>query len=97
MASQLDLPAAYGGAGLQSLKSVADGEEFLGSFAIISASLTVLCRNANLQVYTRIAKTLKALDNMGGSQSCPTTQGIIEVYERSAAMRDSLSRRRSPW
>ncbi len=37
-ASQLDLSAAYGGAGLQSMESSAD-EEFLSSFAAISASL----------------------------------------------------------
>ena len=53
LASQVDLLAAYGGAGLQSLESSAD-EEFLGSFAAISASLLALCKNADLQVYTRI-------------------------------------------
>ena len=72
LASQLDLPAAYGGAGLQSMESLAN-EEFLFSFATISTSLIAFCRNADLQVYTRIAETLEALDNMEGNQSCPTT------------------------
>ena len=42
LASQLDLPAAYGGVGLQSLESFSD-EAFLGSFAAISASLINFC------------------------------------------------------
>jgi hypothetical protein len=94
IASQLDLPAAYGGIGLQSLESSAD-EEFLGSFVVISASLKAFFRNADLQVYTTIAETLKALDNMVGTQSCPTTQGIMEVYERSADLRVFLSEEES--
>jgi hypothetical protein len=63
LAPQMDLPAA----GLQSQESSVD-EEFLGSFASISASLIAFCKNTDLQVYTRIAETLEALDNMGGSQ-----------------------------
>ena len=89
LAFRLDLLVAYEGAGLQSLESSAD-EDFLGSFASFSAWLIAFCRNADLQVYTRIAETSEALDNVGKSQSCTTTQGIMEVNERSAAMRDSL-------
>ncbi len=74
LASQLDVPAASEGAGLHTLESSAD-EEFLGFFAAISAALIAFCRNADLQVYTRIARIVEALDNIRGSQSCPTTQG----------------------
>jgi hypothetical protein len=59
------------------------------------ASLIAFCKNANLQVYTRIAETLEALNNMWGSKSCPTTHGIMEAYERSAVLRDSLSEEES--
>ncbi len=41
---QVDLPASYGGAGLQSLELASD-EEFLGSFAGIAAALITFCRN----------------------------------------------------
>ena len=90
LAAQLDLPAAYGRAGLQSMESSAD-EELLGSFATIYASLIAFCKNADLLVYMRIAETLKALDDMRGSQSYPATKGIMEVYEKSATLRVPLS------
>ena len=79
---------------MQSFESSAD-EEFVGSFAVISASLIPFSRNANLHVYTRIAETLEALDDMEGSQSCPTTKGIMEVYERSANLWVPLSAEKS--
>jgi hypothetical protein len=44
LSALLDLPASYGGAGLQSLALVAD-EEFMGSFAGIAAALITFCRN----------------------------------------------------
>ena len=43
----LDLPASYGGAGLQSLALAAD-EEFMGSFAGIVAALITFWRNTEL-------------------------------------------------
>ncbi len=43
----LDLPASYGGAGLQSL-DLAPNEEFMGSFAGIAAALISFCRNTEL-------------------------------------------------
>jgi hypothetical protein len=62
----------------------------MGSFAAIFASLINFCRHANLPVFTRIAETLEALDDIGGSQSCTTAMGIMEVYERSANLRVPL-------
>ncbi len=53
----LDLPASFGGAGLESLEHSAD-EEFLGSFAGIAASLISFCRKAEIHAYIRIAETL---------------------------------------
>ncbi len=90
LAAQLDLPAAYGGAGLQSLESFVD-EEFLGSFAAITTSLIAFCKNVELLVYTRIAQTLEALEETEGSQSCTTTKGIVEVYDTYAIRRVPLS------
>ena len=43
----LDLPASYGGAGLQSL-TLASDEEFMGSFAGIVAALISFCKNTEL-------------------------------------------------
>ena len=54
----LDLPASYGGAGLQSLEADAD-EELLGSFAEIAAALISFCKNTELPVYIRIAEARK--------------------------------------
>jgi hypothetical protein len=51
----LDLPASYGGAGLQSLE-LATYEEFMGSFAGIDAALITFCRNTELPAYIRIAE-----------------------------------------
>jgi len=49
-----DLPLAFGGIGLQSMERSTD-EEFLGSFAGISASLISFCRSTGLPVYFAIA------------------------------------------
>jgi len=54
----LDLPASYGGAGLQSHALAAD-EEFMGSFAGIAASLITFCKNTGLSAYIRIANALE--------------------------------------
>ena len=54
----LDLPASYGGAGLQSLEASAD-DEFLGSFAGIATTLISFCRNTELDVNIRIAEALE--------------------------------------
>ncbi len=67
----LDLPPSYGGTGLQSVERSAD-EEFLGSFAGISAKLIAFCRKTELSVYISIAE---ALDYMGDAA------GILEISE----------------
>ena len=54
----LDLPASYGGAGLQSLVASAD-EEFLGSFAGIATALISFCRKTELPFYIMFAKALE--------------------------------------
>ena len=64
----LDLPASYGGAGLQSLEDSAD-EEFMGSFAEIVASLISFCKNMELRVKIRIAEALKLLDDPEGARA----------------------------
>ena len=58
----LDLPASCGGAELQSLEASA-GEEYLGSFAGIAATLVSFCSNTELPVYIKIAE---ALEREGG-------------------------------
>ncbi len=60
LAGLLDLPPSYGGIGLQSLERSAD-EEFLGSFAGISASLIAFCRKTELPVYIAIAEALESM------------------------------------
>ena len=56
----LDLPASYGGAGLQSMDLAAD-EEFMGSFAGIAAAFISLCKNTELSPYIRIAEALEGI------------------------------------
>ena len=60
LATWLDLPPSYGGMGLNSLTRSAD-EDFLGSFAVIAASLISFCRKTELEVYIRIAEALEDL------------------------------------
>ncbi len=75
----LDLPASYGGAGLQSLVSAAD-EEFLGSFAGIATALTSLCKSTELPVYIRIAEALKGTEGGVVDTGCATVKGVKEAY-----------------
>ena len=86
----LDLPAFYGGAGLQSQVASAD-EEFLGSFAGIAASLISFCRNTELPVYIKIAEALESTDNPDAGTGCATTNGVKEAYERMGELREPLS------
>ncbi len=58
----LDLPASYGGAGLQSLALAAD-EEFSGSFAGIASALICFCKNTDLLAYIRIAEALEGTES----------------------------------
>jgi hypothetical protein len=85
----LDLPPSYGGIGLQSLERAAD-EEFLGSFASISASLISFCRRTALPVYMEIAVAIESMgdtremleslgDSQGSDEPLPTVQTIKDV------------------
>ena len=74
----LDMLASYGGARLQSLEDSAD-EEFLGSFAEISASLIFFCRKMEQHAYIRIAEALESLDDPEGGSCCPTLDGVNEA------------------
>ena len=51
LADRLDLPPAFGGAGVHSLVNFLD-EKFMGSFA---SALVSFCRDTNLQFYIKIA------------------------------------------
>ena len=82
----LDLPPSYGGIGLQSLERAAD-EEFMGSFASISAALISFCRRTGLPVYISIAE---AIERMGDTAEMlevqdidpsPMVHTILEVSE----------------
>ena len=77
-------PPSYGGIGVQSLERSAD-EEFLGSFARISASLILLCRSTELPVYIAIAEALEGMDNaselLSGGEDAPPTSSILQVKE----------------
>ena len=86
----LDLPAPYGGAGLQSLEASTD-EEFLGSFAGIIASLISLCKKTELPVYIRIAEALETLEDPDARPRCSLVEGVREVNDKMDAMRTPLS------
>ena len=66
-------------------------EEFLGSFAAVSASLISFCRKAELQVYIRIAEALENLNDQGVNPSCPIVCGIKEVDDTTEHLWDYLS------
>jgi hypothetical protein len=84
LAGLADLPPAFGGIGLQSLERSAD-EEFLGSFAGISASLISFCRSTGLPVYFAIAEALEdmggAVELLSGDDASPTPLPILQVRE----------------
>ncbi len=89
----LDLMISYVCDGLQPLESFAN-EDFLESFAGITSALVKICKKRKLPVYTRIAEALESPeDDSGGSQCCPTVQGIGEVNDKIAALREPLSLR----
>ena len=91
----LDLPASYGGAGLQSLVSAAD-EEFLGSFAGIAGALISFCMNTELQVYIRIAEALEGTEAEGGTESaCATVKGVKKAFQRTEWLREPLTEEES--
>jgi hypothetical protein len=90
----LDLPASYGGAGLQSMVS-ADDEEFLGTFVGITAALITFCRSTELPVYIKIAEALEGMENVGVETRCATVAGVKEAYERTEWLREPLSEEES--
>ena len=87
----LNLPASYGGAGLQPLEASAD-EEFRRSFAGISASLISFFSKAELPAYIKIAEAQEKLEELEAGSCCPTVDGLKEVNERMAAMMEPLSK-----
>ena len=87
----MDLPASYGGAGLESLALAAD-DEFMGSFAGIAAALITLCRNIELPAYIRIAEALEGTeDEVVREDDCRMVKGMKEAFERTAWLREPLS------
>ena len=89
LAGLADLPPAFGGIGLQTLEHSAD-EEFLGSFAGISASLISFCRSTDLLVYVAIAEALEKLGDveelLNGGDVDSTPLSILEVIARSMSL-----------
>ncbi len=86
----LDLPASYGGAGLQSLEVAAD-EELLGSFASVATTLISFCRNTDTQAYMRIADALEKTDDPDMNAGGATVVGIKQAYERTEPLREHVS------
>ncbi len=86
----LELPAFYGGDGLQPLVTSVD-EEFLGSFAGIAASLISFCKNTKLQVYIKIAEALEQMEDLDVDMGCTSMDGVKEAYERTGELREPLS------
>ena len=60
LSASLDLPPQFGGIGMQSLIRAAD-EEYLGSWAAVTANLTSFLRARGLDVYDKMAN---AMDSM---------------------------------
>ena len=78
----LDLPASYGGAGLQSL-ALATAEKFMGSFAGIASALISFCRNTEMFAYIRIAEALEGTEGEGVVESeYATVEGVKEAFEK---------------
>ena len=92
MSELMDLPAFYGGAGLQSLELSAS-EEFLGSFAWIAATLISFCMNTELEVYIKIAEALERTDDPDPDavMGCATIEGVKGAYARTSELREPLS------
>jgi hypothetical protein len=63
----LDLPPVFGSIGLRSLER-STCEEFLGSFAGISASLITFCRSTELPLYIAIAEASERMDEASALQ-----------------------------
>ena len=83
----LDLPASYGGAGLQSLALAAD-EEFIGSFAGIAAALITFYKNTELSAYIKIAEALEGTEyEVVREDECETVKGVNDAFERTAWLR----------
>ena len=50
------------------------------------------CKNTELPVYIKIAEALERPEDPGVCTGCPTTDGVKEVYERMAELREPLSK-----
>ncbi len=87
----LDLPASYGGTGLQSLTLAAD-EEFVGSFAGIPSALIAFCRNTLIPAYIRIAEALEGTESEeADAGDSAIDREVKEAYARMEERRRPIS------
>ena len=76
--------------GLQSL-ALAAGEEFMGSFAGIAATLISFNKNTELPAYIRIAEALEGTEGEGvGECECANVKGVKEAFEKKEWLREPL-------